>query len=56
MAFIVKDTPERPASRAANPEETGGDARVGFNAMLLHHRLKPGRVGRGLRLCLHRSR
>ena len=34
MAFIVKDTPEETGFLSPNPEETGGDARPGFKAVL----------------------
>ena len=33
MAFIVKDTPEEAGFLSPNPQETGGDARLGFKAV-----------------------
>ena len=56
MAFIVKDTPEEAAFLSPNPEETRWRRAPRLQGGAFHHRLKPGRVDRGLRLCLHRRR
>ena len=56
MAFIVKDTPEEAGFLSPNPRGEWWRRAPRLQGGVFHHRLKPGRVGRGLRLCLHRSR
>jgi MFS transporter, OPA family, glycerol-3-phosphate transporter len=42
MAFIVKDTPEEAGFLSPNPQETGGDARLGFKAVFFTIASNPG--------------